>query len=282
MRLFQCLAYVLALWAVALPVSAQNSVEPVIPNFWDPRERLVKPSLQDRQRLRFLTTTDFPPFSYVDQEKRLAGFHVALALAICDELGLTAVCQIQALPFAELEQALNRGEGDAIMAGLAITDQSRTKLAFSHRYFRLPARFITRREGGLQPPLVNALAQKTVGVVNGTAHAAYARAHFGDVHLRLFDSLNSAMAALEKDQVSAVFGDGLALSFWLQAKGDKACCALTGDPHLAEDYFGRGLAVAVGKQDLELLDGINYAIRAINNKGIFAELYLRYFPISLY
>ena len=95
----------------------------LIPNFWDPNERFVKPDLSSRQRLKFLTTTDFPPFNFIDRKKRLSGFHIDLARAICEELDMLAKCQIQALPWDELEKAIEKGEGDAIIAGLG--DQRR-------------------------------------------------------------------------------------------------------------------------------------------------------------
>ena len=89
-----------------------HSAEPQIPNFWDLKERIVRPSLDGLQRLRFLTTLDFPPFSYLDASGRLTGFHVDLARRVCAELDLGAACQIQALPFAELEETLARGDGE--------------------------------------------------------------------------------------------------------------------------------------------------------------------------
>ena len=73
------------------------------------------------ERLRFLTTTDFPPFNFLDGNGRLSGFHVDLARAICAELGIVDKCQIQALPWDELDAALQKGEGEAIMAGIAVT-----------------------------------------------------------------------------------------------------------------------------------------------------------------
>ena len=99
--------------------SVRAQENPVIPNFWDPQERFIKPNVKDLPRLRFLTTTDFPPFSYIDKEKRLTGFHIDLARAICAELEVLPVCQIQALPFAELQQQLDESRGEAIIAGMA-------------------------------------------------------------------------------------------------------------------------------------------------------------------
>lgn len=266
-----------------------QQARPVIPNFWDPQERFIKPNTRTLPRLRFLTTTDFPPFSFIDEDKRLVGFHVDLARAICEELEVLPVCQIQALPFEELQSALSGGRGDLALAGIAITQQNRRSLAFSRPYFHLPARFVTRRGAPYREPLVRALVKKQVGVVDGSAHAAYARAHFGQLYVRVFETRDGALNALKKEQIEAVFDDGLALSFWLQAEEKRAqqlkqknCCAFAGGPYLSQTYFGRGLAVAMVKGNFELESAINFALRSINDKGRFAELYLRYFPIGLF
>ena len=57
-------------------------------------------------RLRFLTSVDFPPFNFTDQNGKLAGFNVDLAREICNELEIAAKCEIQALPFADMTEAL--------------------------------------------------------------------------------------------------------------------------------------------------------------------------------
>ncbi len=261
---------------------ARAADDPIIPNFWDPQERVIRPDVKDLPRLRFLTTTDFPPFSYVDSDKRLSGFHIDLSRAICRELELLNVCQIQALPFAQLESELNAGNGDAIIAGIAINAETRERLEFSRPYFRLPARFVAKKGSGLAEPLVKSLEGAPVGVVDGTAHAAFARDHFSDIHVRLFANQEDALVALNKGDVKAVFSDGLSLAFWLQGPRGRECCQFVGEPHLSERYFGAGLAVALPRDNEELAEAINAALRAINDKGIFAELYLRYFPISLF
>ena len=108
-----------ALLAIAAPSGA--TADPQIPNFWDLKERFPKPQLGNLQRLRFLTTVDFPPFNFIDANGDLTGFHVDLVRRICAELEVTPVCQIQAVPWNELESTLANGGGEAIVAGLAIT-----------------------------------------------------------------------------------------------------------------------------------------------------------------
>ena len=116
---------VLALAAVAAPCRA---ADPAIPNFWDTKERLAKPDISELQRVRFLTTVDFPPFNFLDTSGRLSGFHVDLARAICRKLEIVDKCQIQALPWGELQPALQKREGEAIIAGIAVTEENRAKL----------------------------------------------------------------------------------------------------------------------------------------------------------
>ncbi len=275
---------ILSLAATSGIVRAQTTGggSPAIPNFFDPQDRLIRPSLKDRPRLRFLTVTDFPPFSFIDPQKRLAGFHVELARAICEELELQEQCQIQALPYGELESALNNAAGEAIMAGIPIDQASRDRFSFSIPYFRIPGRFVARADGGFREPLIQSLAGKRVGVIAGTAHAAFGKVNFGDMKLRLFDTQDRAVGALATGEIEAVFSDALSLSFWLQGEAGKSCCDFVGGPYIAPRYFGRGLAIAVQRDDPELRDGLDFALKSVNAKGKFAELYLRYFPISLY
>jgi len=93
---------------------------------FDAKERLARPDLSTIVRVRILTSVDFPPFNFADQTGRLAGFNVDLAREICAELKIEAKCQIQALPFGELEKALEGGAGEAVMAGIAATPERRS------------------------------------------------------------------------------------------------------------------------------------------------------------
>ncbi|MEE9376121.1 MAG: transporter substrate-binding domain-containing protein [Rhizobiaceae bacterium] len=261
----------------------------MIPYFWDSLERFIKPNVKDLPRLKFLTTTDFPPFSFIDKNKRLSGFHVDLARAICEELEVISVCQIQALPFDQLQAALKAGKGEALLSGLAITEENRKELIYSRPYFRLPARFVGLNNNQLREPLISALAGKSVGIVDGTAHAAYAKAFFGDMRLQLFETQSAALSILQEGKVDAVFSDGLSLSFWLQKELGRSeqskkltCCKFIGGAYLSQVYFNNALSIALVKGNEELESAINFALHSISQKGKFSELYLRYFPISLY
>lgn len=253
-----------------------------IPNFWDKNERFIKPDLSTLPRMRFLTTTDFPPFNFIDRKKRLSGFHIDLARAICDELGVLNRCQIQALPWDELQPALEKGDGEAIIAGISVTKKQRSKLDFSRAYLHIPGRFITRKDSGLTPPVYDAIFKKKTGVVKGTAHEAYFAKIFANRTAEVFETKEQAFSALQKGEVETVFSDALSVSFWLSSTASKGCCVFLDEAFQSNIYFGNGLAIALPKTKPELVQAMNYALKEINQNGKFAELYLRYFPLGLY
>ena len=90
-----------------------------LPYHADPSARDLVPNLAAVPNIRFLTTADFPPFNYRDRTGELVGFNVDLSRAICTDLGIT--CTIQAWPWEQAGRALEDGQGDALIAGLAMS-----------------------------------------------------------------------------------------------------------------------------------------------------------------
>ncbi|MDP3897599.1 MAG: transporter substrate-binding domain-containing protein [Mesorhizobium sp.] len=262
--------------------TAGKAAEPQIPSFWDMKERLPKPPLSNLQRLRFLTTVDFPPFSYLDASGRLTGFHVDLARRICGELAIADVCQIQALPWSELDAALEGGQGEAILAGIAVTPESRGKYAFSRSYMQFPARFVMRKASALSEPLHDQLAGKFIGVIAGSAHERMLRAYFDGAIPITYNRDEAMLEEVRAGRLDGAFGDGMRLAFWLSGTDSASCCRFAGGPYLAPEYLGAGLAIAVRPENAVLADAFNFALHQIQVNGAFAELYLRYFPLGFY
>lgn len=255
---------------------------PTIPQYWDERERLPSPDISAFERVRFLTTNDFPPFNYLDRMGRPAGFHVDLARAICAELAITELCQIQVIPWEELEGALEARQGEAIIAGLAVTAETRERFAFTRSYLRFPARFVVQRSSTLAEPMHQAIAGMRVGVIEGSAHEAMLRDYFEDARPVIYSRQGWMMRDLREGRIDAVFGDGMRLSFWLAEGEAESCCRFAGGPYLSPGFLGLGLAIATRHEDEPLARAFDYALREISVSGRFAELYLRHFPIGFY
>lgn len=256
--------------------------EPAIPNYWDEKERLPRPDLSAVERVRFLTTIDFPPFNFLDADGRLTGFHVELARAVCRELDIVPRCQIQALPWEELDEAIDAGQGEALITGTAITAAARERYAFSRPYLRFPARFVVPRASPLEKPMHDAVAGRRIGVLAGSAHEAMLRSYFPGVRPVTYSRPDWLYRDLREGKLDGAFGDGMRLSFWIAGSGSDGCCRFAGGPYIAPEFLGAGLAIATRRDDALLVQAFDYALREIAVKGTFAELYLKYFPVSFY
>lgn len=253
-----------------------------LPVLFDSRERLAKPDLSEIGRVRFVTTVDFAPFNFIDQTGRLAGFQVDLAREICDELKIAEKCQIQALPFAEIEAAVEGGQAEAAIAGVAVTPQLRRRFSFSRPFMELPARFVRNRKVSLPDEKAASLAGHPVGVVTGTRHAAMLQAFFPGLKAVEFADRNAMMEALKTDAVDAVFSDGLQLSFWTSGPASANCCAFLDGPYFSEFFLSEGMTVMLRKDDTVLTAAIDHALLTLSRNGRLQEIYLRYFPYGLY
>ena len=275
----------LAIFCAALFASGYAAAQPkdpsvFIPGFWDPKHRPEKPDTSRMGVIRFLTEDDYPPFNFKGPNGQVTGFNVDLARALCNELGAT--CTIQVRRFNTLLDALDKNQGDAVIASVAITPQNRERADFTDRYYRTPARFVARKEVPLDRVTPEALAGKKAGVVAGSAHEAYLRAFFPEMTVRSYPNVETAFAALKRAETDLYFGDGITIAFWLNGSGSGGCCVFRGGPFTESHYFGEGVGIAVKRGNDPLRRALNYALFQLWEKGIYADLYLRYFPISFY
>lgn len=260
---------------LATPIAALGQA---LPYHVDPGARDVVPNLAAVPTIRFLTTADYPPFNFRDQNGELVGFNVDLARAICDDLGIS--CTVQAWPWEQAANALADRQGDALIAGLALTLETGERFDFSAIYMMLPGRFVTAAAAATENFDPATLSGKRVGVREGSAHAAFLSRYFADATAVPFETEVVALDALARNEVEAVFSDALRASFWLNQHA--GCCAFAGQPYFRPDLFGEGLAVAVppGQDPVRL--AIDHALSRLKRSGVFDEIFLRWFPVGFY
>jgi len=261
------------------PPGKLTAADPMaVPGFWDPRRRPERPDLTRIRIIRFLTETDYPPFDFAGPDGAPAGFNVDLARMLCEEMKVP--CTMQQRRFDTLIAALNKNEGDAIIASLAETPKMREQLDFSDPYYRTPARFVSRKDANITDVRPQALEGRKVGVVAGTAHEAFLKAQFTEVIVQPYATADAARFALKKGEVDLLFGDGISLAFWLNGTDSANCCVFRGGPFLESRYFGEGVGIAVKRGDDLLRQAFNWGLFQLWEKGRFTDLWLRYFPIS--
>lgn len=248
-----------------------------IPGFWDPRRRPERPDLR-LTLIRFESEVDYPPFNYAGADGNPAGFNVDLARLICEELKVE--CTMQMRRFDTLIDALNENKADAAIASIAVSPESRRRVDFSDPYYRPVARFVARRDGMTDAVMPERVEGKKIAVVGGSAHEAYLRALFTEAQLRAYRTADEARTALQRGEVDLLFGDGFSLAFWLNGTDANNCCVFVGGPFVESRYFGEGIGVAVKRGNDVLRQAINWALFRLWEKGKFADLWLKYFPVN--
>src|SRR6185312_3542092 len=194
------------------PAAKQEAAPQAVPGFWDPRRRPERPDLSRISVIRFLTETDYPPFNFTGADGNPAGFNVDLARSLCEEI--KATCTIQMRRFETLLDAVASNRGDAIIASMAVTPELRARVDFTDPYYRVPARFVSRKDAVMAEIRPEYLEGKKVGVIAGSAHEAYLKAMFTDAELHSYPNDDALRAALRRGEVDFIFGDGISLAFW--------------------------------------------------------------------
>jgi polar amino acid transport system substrate-binding protein len=265
---------------IAVALSSAMAYADPAPSFWDPALHPEKPDISGLRAIRFLTADDYPPLNFARGDGELSGFNVEIARAICEELHIG--CTIQARRFDTLVDALETGKGDAVIASLATMPALRDRLDFTMPYYSTPARFVARKDSPLSDVTPLTLNGRNVGVIAGSAHEAYLKAFFPGARLTPYQSFTALREALSSRAIDVVFADGLTLAVWLSGADAGDCCAFKGGPFTESRFFGEGVSIAVRKEDSALRRAMDWALARISERGTYAEIYRKYFPIGFY
>jgi polar amino acid transport system substrate-binding protein len=257
---------------------ATSGKSATVPGFWDPRRRPERPDLSRVTLLRFMTEVDYPPFNYAGPDGNPAGFNVDLARLICAEMQVT--CTVQMRRFDTLLDALTENRGDAAIASISVNPETRRRADFSDPYYRPVARFVAQRAATVPDVTPEVVEGKKIAVVAGTAHEQYLRALFTEAEIRPYRTAETAREALRRGDVDLLFGDGFGLAFWLNGTDSAGCCEFVGGPFTEGRFFGEGIGIAVKRGNDTVRQGLNWALFRLWEKGLFTDLWLRYFPIS--
>jgi polar amino acid transport system substrate-binding protein len=264
--------------SLVLLLGAAQAQGVAIPNFWDPRAQLERPELPATRTIRFLVDDDFPPLHFPGLDGNPTGLSVELARAACERLTLT--CTVQVRRFDTLLDALSERQGDVVAAAIPVTADLRQRFAVTSPYFKIPARFAVRRDRNQPSPDAKALNGKNIGVVQGTAHEAFVKAFVPGAALKPYPELVAAQTALKAGEIDYLFADGLGLALWIGGEEAGGCCDFSGGPYLESRFFGEGIGFITRTDDEALRRALDFALQQLWKEGKYAELYLRFFPIS--
>jgi lysine-arginine-ornithine-binding protein len=232
-------------------------------------------------KIRIGTEGAYPPFNFIDTNNQLQGFDIEIGKALCAEMKVE--CEFVAQDWDGIIPALLANKYDAIMASMSITEERKQQVAFSDKYYNIPAAFIAPKGSKITATTPEALKGKTLGGQSSTTHATYLEDVYGKAGatIKLYATQDEANLDLSNGRIDATLADKIPLLEWLQKSEEGKCCTFVGEDINDAKYFGEGAGIAFRKSDTELRDKFNKAIAAIRANGTYKKLNDKFLPFSL-
>lgn len=220
---------------------------------------------EESTTLIMATNAEFPPYEYFEDEA-IVGIDAEIAQAICDKLGYNL--QIDNMEFGAIISAVTSGKADFGMAGMTVTEERLESVNFSDVY-AVGVQVVIVKEGSDIASLDD-LAGKKIGVQENTTGDIYSTDEFGDEFIERYPKGSDAVLALTQGKIDAVIIDNEpAKNFVASNEG----LVILDTEYAVEDY-----AIAVSKDNEDLLKDINAALAELTADGTLDKIVAKYIP----
>lgn len=215
------------------------------------------------------TNATFPPYEFYENEK-IVGIDADIAAAIAEKLGMEL--KIEDMEFGSLIGAVQTGKIDMCLAGMTVTDERKESVNFSDSY-ATGVQVIIVKEGSEVKTFDDLVGGKKVGVQESTTGDIYAsdtveNGGLGNEFVERYNKGTEAVQALLQDKIDAVIIDSEPAKSFVEAnEGLK----ILDSEYVTEDY-----AIAIAKENTELLDKVNKALAELKADGTLDSIIGKY------
>lgn len=217
-----------------------------------------------KEKIYVGTNAEFPPFEYLENGE-ITGFDMELI----QEMGkiMDADIKIVDMSFDGLLPALQMKKVDLVIAGMTATEERQKTVAFTQPYYTA-SQVIIVKDGNQDIKSFDDLKGKEVAVMLGFTGDTVVSEIEG-VKVERFNAAYAGIMALNADKVDAVVLDSEpAKNYVQQNSGLKIVEAASAK----EEY-----AIALRKNDKELLENVEKALVEVKNNGTYNKLLEKYF-----
>lgn len=242
---------------------------------------LFAPLAQAQPVIKFGVDPSYPPFEQKQPDGSLSGFDIDLGNALCAELQVKCIWVEQ--NFDGMVPALKARKFDAILSAFSATAARRQQVDFSDKIYTAPSSLVARKDSGLLPTAAS-LKGKSVGVVQGTLHEAFARAQWGNqgVNIHTYQTQDQVFSDLINGRLDATFQASVQADAGLLQKPQGQDFAFAGEPITDKSIIGDGVAIGIRKNEPELKQQLNTALASIRQSGEYEQIAKKYFNFDIY
>lgn len=235
------------------------------------------------------TNATFPPYEYKEDNGDYAGIDIELATAIAEKMGKTL--EIQDVEFGSIIGGVQSGKYDIGVAGMTVTDERLESVNFSDSYATGIQVVIVKQDSTISSyeDFYTGYTKNTdgeevpagvvegikIGVQQDTTGDIYSSDSpenwgFGEANVERYKTGADAVQALLTGKVSAVIIDNEpAKNFVAANEGLK----ILETEYVLEDY-----AIAINKDNAELLAEVNSIIAELKADGTLKRIIEKYIP----
>ena len=209
---------------------------------------------------------EYPPFESVDGDSYV-GYDVDMINAIAEKAGFDV--EFEAMDFDAVISAVATNPNTIGVSGISITDERKLSVDFSEGYINAGLIVVVKKDSGYAT--VDDLKGKVIGVQMGTTSDFAAEEITGEANTSKYKTFLNAIMELQGNKVDAVIVDkpvGIAI---LNELKDDALEIV--DMGLQADWYG----IEVNKENPELLEKINAALKELEAEGFYKTLEDKYF-----
>ncbi len=213
------------------------------------------------------TNAEFPPFEYIGDDGTIQGFDADLIAAIMGKIGQEF--EMNNMEFGSLVFALQNGQLDMVIAGMTISEERKQYVIFSDPYFEATQKILVQ-EGSATKAAQDITADMTIGVQEGTTGDMYATDNL-PAKVERYNKALDAVLDLKNGRLDAVMVDAAPSEYLAKNVGGVVVL----EENLSEEQYG----IAMKKEDTQLQEKVNVALKELVESGEYDALYAKYFSV---
>lgn len=220
--------------------------------------------------LHMATNAAFPPYEMVDDNGGFEGIDIEIGQAIAEKLGLEL--QVDDMDFSSVITSVQGGKSDIAMAGLTVSEERKQNVDFTDSYATGIQVVIVPEDSDIKT--VDDLAKdKMIGTQEGTTGYIYCsdtpeNGGFGEDHVVAYTNGATAIQALLSGKVDAVVIDNNPAKAFVESND--------GLKILDTEYVEEQYAIGVSKDNPELLEAVNAALKELIEDGTVQKILDKY------
>lgn len=225
--------------------------------------------------------TSYAPFDFIDANGEVTGFNIEITKALCEKINIK--CTFQSTDFDALIPSLLSRKIDIISSSLMMTEKRKKQIAFSDEIFMTYSRLIVK-EGTNLMPNAESLKGKRVGVEQGTSQEHFANEMWrpNGVVIVPYQNQLQVFSDLVAGRLDAALQDEVTGSYAFLKQPQGKGFIFAGDALTDVNYFDVGVGIGFRKNDNELREAFNLALKDLLADGTYQKINNKYFDFNVY